>query len=507
MPSDSRRAEPGPLRWILPSLGSLLGLAALVNALLFRGDRLFVSDGDVGRHVRVGRTILDLGAIPRVDLWSHTRGGDPFVPYEWLSEVLTALADITWGLPGVVVLTALLYLVAVLGVYRASEELGAPRLLALPVALLALLLQSVHLLPRPHLFTTAFAAVYMIVLLRFARTGRTWGLAPLPLLMLAWANSHGGFLIGFIVLAAFVIGAMLRSPEFVDGRRAVRPLIVTLLVCLAASLVNPAGPELWTHTTGYLGIDFLVDATQEYRSVNFHEGYGKLFFVALFGGPALWMTGRVRVSWLAAGLYLLFAASALHSARNIPLFTVVAMPWLAVWAEDALQGGGERGRGVLRRMRKLEATDRVLRPGLSTLVGIGLLWYALGPGGPTYRFDPEAFPVEAVEEFDRLDISGRVFNQMAWGGYLLYTRPDVPVFIDGQTDFYGPKLSRDYLTALGGYPGWSSVLDEYDIDWTFTSTGGTLTQLLALDDGWRETYADEVATIYRRTTPLSDGTP
>jgi hypothetical protein len=152
-------------------------------------------------------------------------------------------------------------------------------------------------------------------------------------------------------------------------------------------------------------------------------------------------------------------------------------------------------------MRELELTDRLLRPGLSMLAGLVLLWYALGPRSLTYHFAPEAFPVAAAEAFDRLDTSGPVFNQMAWGGYLLYTRPDIPVFIDGQTDFYGPALSREYLTALGGYPGWRDVLDRHEVEWTITHTGATLNQLLALDDGWRRAYSDDVATIYRRVSP------
>lgn len=499
MPESTPRSP--ALHWIVPSLGSVLFLTALVNALLFRRDRLFAADGDVGRHIRLGRQIIEDGAVPRVDLFSHTRAGDPFVPYEWLAETVTALAEIGWGLAGVVVLSALLYSVAVVGLYRAADELGAPRLLALPVALLGLLLQSVHLLPRPHLFTTAFAAVFMVVLVRFARTGRPWILAPLPVLMLVWANSHGGFLIGFVLLVAFVAGALLRSPEFADGPNAVRPLVTVLLLSIVASLVNPAGVELWRHTTGYLGIEFLVAETQEYQSVDFHQAYGKLFFVVLFAGPALWMTGRVRVSRLAGGLYLLFAAAALHSARNIPLFTVAALPWLAVWAEQALRGGGPTGTAVLQRMRSLERTDRQLRPGLPGLAAIGLLWFALEPASGTYRFDASVFPVEAVAAFDGMEPTGPVFNQMAFGGYLLYARPDIPVFIDGQTDFYGEELSREYLTVLEARPGWQRVLDEHDVTWTLTRREEPINQLLASSSSWELTYEDDVVAMYgRRST-------
>ncbi|MFQ5529408.1 MAG: hypothetical protein ACE5FP_03590 [Gemmatimonadota bacterium] len=497
MPDDSAGAA-GVARWFTPSLGSILGVTALLNSLLFRSAEFFAWDGDVGRHVRVGRTILDSGAIPRVDLFSHTRGGTAFVPYEWLSEVVTAFAHGTAGLAGVVVLSAVLYTTAVLAVYRASDALGSRRMIAFFVASLALLLQSVHLLPRPHLFTTAFAAIFVVVLIRFARSDRPWLLAPLPLLMLVWVNSHGGFLIGFILLAAFLAGALLRSREFLEPRTAVRPLGLVLAACAILSLVNPAGLQLWAHTTGYLGIDFLVDATQEYGSVDFHAGYGQLFFVALFAGPALWMTGRVRVSVLAAGLYLLFAAAALHSARNIPLFTVCSMPWLAVWIDQALQGGPPPHR-LLGRLDSWDRIDRLLRPGAASVAGLVLLWFALGPNRDAYRFDPSTFPVEAIRALDGVAVAGPVFNQLTWGGYLLFSRPDIPVFIDGQTDFYGEELSRDYLVALKGQVGWDEVLDRHGIGWTLLESAEPLNQLLDLDRRWHRLYADRVATVYRRT--------
>lgn len=495
--SLQRSRRSGPIRLLLPSVGSVLGLTALANALFFRAHHMFTWDGDVGRHIRVGRRILATGTIPGTDMFSHTRAGQPFVPYEWLSETITALADAWLGLPGVVILSALLFTTAVLAIYRTAEELGAPRIVALLVAVLALLLQSVHLLPRPHLFTTALAGVFMVLLVRFARSGNEWRLAALPILMLVWANAHGGFLIGFVLIGGFLAGAVLRSTEFAAPREAVRPLVIAFGLCVAASLINPAGPNLWAHTMGYLGIDFLINATQEYQSVDFHQGYGKLFFVALFAGPALWMTGRVVVSRLAGLLYLLFAAAALHSARNIPLFTVVALPWLSVWIRDILatESAGSRALG---RLARLDAIDRLLWPGLSTAIGACLIWLAAGPAANAYRFDPRAFPVSVVERLGNELPPGNVFNQMMWGGYLLYLRDDVPVFIDGQTDFYGPELSREYLTVIKGRPGWQEVLDRHDVGWTLTRVSEPINQLLAIDSGWELLTSDGVAAVYRR---------
>jgi hypothetical protein len=320
--------------------------------------------------------------------------------------------------------------------------------------------------------------------------------------MFVWANTHGGFLLGITLIGAFLVGALLGSREFVAGRRAAKALGIALAACLGATLLTPAGTGLWTYTIGHLGTDtFLIAITHEFQSVDFHQGYGKLFFVILFAGPALWMTGRVRVTWLGAGLYLFFAASALHSARNIPLFALILLPWLAVWTKETLEAGGETARTVVRRMHKMDEADRRLRPWVWAVAVLGIVASALGPWAALYRFSPAAFPVRAVQSLDRLDTTGPVFNQMHWGGYLLYARPDIPVFIDGQTDFYGEELSREYLAALRGRPEWRDVLNEHGVTWTLIATGEPIIQLLDLAPEWQRIYEDGVATIHRRLEP------
>lgn len=485
-------------RWLVPSYGTILVLASLANVLLLRGASLFAWDGDGARHLRLGHLILQTGAVPTADPFSYTRAGAPLLVHEWLSEVFLAWADRLAGLPGVAVLTALLFTAAVYGSYRVALALGARRPFALGVGLLALLLQSMHLLARPHMFTTAFAAVFMIVLIRHARGGHPRRLFLLPLLMLPWANLHGGFLLGFVLLGAFAVAALLRSQEFADPERSLRWVLATLVVCGLVSLVNPAGAHLWSYTTGHLGgDDFLLAATREFQSIDFHQGYGKLFFVALVAGPLLWMTGRVRVSWLSGGLYLFFAASSLYSARNVPLFTVAALPWLAVWAEEALSEGAS-ARSVMNRIRKMDTSDRLLRPWPWLAVAAAIVALALGPLRDHFRYDPRRFPVEALQHLDDLHVSGHMFNQIQWGGYILYARPGLPVFIDGQTDFYGEELSRDYLHVINGSPSWREILERYDVMWTLTATAAPLNQLLALDPAWERSYSDEEAVIFRR---------
>jgi hypothetical protein len=65
------------------------------------------------------------------------------------------------------------------------------------------------------------------------------------------------------------------------------------------------------------------------------------------------------------------------------------------------------------------------------------------------RYDPAVFPVEAVDWLEQHPPEGNGFNYFIWGGYLLYRSwPERTVFIDGQTDFYGEALTRQYVQVI-----------------------------------------------------------
>jgi hypothetical protein len=68
-----------PVRRWLPGLPSPAGFVVFLALLVALGPglpRMFGSDGDVGRHIRVGAGILSERAIPTADSLSHTRYGE-----------------------------------------------------------------------------------------------------------------------------------------------------------------------------------------------------------------------------------------------------------------------------------------------------------------------------------------------------------------------------------------------------------------------------------------------
>lgn len=499
------------LRWVLPTLGGLLLLAAYAFPLFLRGAYLFAGDGDPGRHIRVGSYILETRSIPAVDLFSHTMLGEPFIPFEWLSESIFAAFNAAAGLAGVAVLTAILFASTVGLVYVTMARAGLPTFIAFLFAFVSMVLQAVHLHPRPHMFTTLLVAAFAFLLLETRRDGQVRRLLWLPPLIAIWANLHGGFLVGFILLFMFAADAWLRWWKGRDERTRHGAVWISAIlgVCFVASLLTPAGFDLWPHTTGYLREEWLVDFTQEYTSPDFHNPLIQFFLAILMLGTAVLALIRARVDLLGLSTWILFTAFALHSGRNIPLFAVLAVPWLATWTVILARQDSRPGNAIGRFMNWTGVVSRTE----ATLAGwpfvlAGVTWLTIVALHPdrrdVYRFSDAVFPVEAVEVLLESDFEapGPIFNEFGWGGYLLYRAwPEIPVFIDGQTDFYGEDLTKEYVRIRELGTDWESLIEKHDVRWALIPVDVPLVQGLELHPDWDLVYSDSVAMAFVREPP------
>jgi hypothetical protein len=497
-------------RLVLPSPADGIFLILLLGIPLGWSPAILNTDGDAARHLRVGGTILDRGGLFYTDLFSHTMAGQPFVPYEWLSEVLFAGAHRIGGLPAVVALTALV-LAASYGLLALFlQRRGVDPLLAFAVTSLAALAGAFHWLARPHVFTI-LGTIALLMLLERSGKGTPWLVA---VLFVFWTNLHGGFLFGLTLIGFYLIGdalEVLLGPDRAGGRERLRTHGLALAAALLGACVNPSGPGLFAHVVGYLGKSYLVDNTNEYRSPDFHLFFGKVFLVllvGLIGGLAL---SRRRPSWHAMIVLLGTLAFALHSARNIPLFTLTAVPLVTLHLDPEWRA--LRLPGLLGRLRAgfAAGAEAVTAGPWSAIGALILLVLAAGGFGGVWpkaatRFDPMVFPVEAVQRARDAGLEGRMYNSFIWGGYILFAWPEQRVFIDGQTDFYGERLTRTYSDIMRLAPGWRDRLAEKDIDLVIVSPRAPLAGGLTREPGWSTWHRDSTAVIFLRSAPGSAGT-
>jgi hypothetical protein len=112
-------------------------------------------------------------------------------------------------------------------------------------------------------------------------------------------------------------------------------------------------------------------------------------------------------------------------------------------------------------------------------------------------FTAPTFPVNAVDFLQQHPPQGVMFNEYTWGGYLEYRLyPNQRVFIDGDNDFFGEALVREYLDVINARDGWESVLEKYNVQWVIVPPQRALAGELARSEHWREVYRDESAVVW-----------
>ena len=500
------------LRYLLPSLGDILWIGAFLGVIGL-GPRMMNIDGDLGRHITIGRVILEQRHVPLADLFSHTMNGQPVTPHEWLSQVIFALAHNFMGLDGVILVCGLVIGTSFWLVYRCAREASGEVLAAVFVAVLAMAAASLHWLARPHVFTFLMLALWVAVL-EIMRRGKPQKWWLLPLIMLPWANLHGAFIAGFVTWALYGVGlgwdVLFR--RFSEGEelpgRFWRSFFLGGIVSLLVTLLNPSGLDLWKTSVGYVGSRYLVGHTAEYLPPNFHDAstWPFLLMIGIFAVVMGLQSKRYQAAHvIPAAAWLVMS---LYSTRNIPLFAIIAAPLIAEGVGGWLASYQHR-LGLLERFFAMD--QRLLQMDLSLR---GIVWpvviFALALGGLSTganldfqqqgnRFDPQVFPVEAVDWLEANPQKGPVFNYFPWGGYLLYRMwPEQTVFIDGQTDFYGEALTRQYQTVLILQPSWEDVLDEYNVQWVIMPTDEALSGVLRERTEWQNVYEDGTAVIFSR---------
>lgn len=481
--------------FLIPRLRDIFFIAIFLGVILM-GPRLFNLDGDLGRHITIGNYILDHQRIPTQDIFSHTMNGAPLTPHEWLAQVTFALAHRLLGLDGIVILTALVLSLAFTLLYNEILRRGTNPLVAIVLTLLAAAASSVHFLARPHIFTILFLAIWTPIVMSAERGEDHKSVFFLPLIMLVWVNTHGAYIAGLIVGGAALAGATWEWTRKRLPFESVKRLALAGLASALVLFVNPAGADLLKTSFGYIQNKYLVSHTQEYLPPDFHNPgflpFLLLLAVMIFCFSRGWKRLRLSEGLLAAG----WTAMSLYSARNIPLFAIIVTPIIA----SMLNAGAKDIKIFTRigdRLRDMEAQlHGILWPLTSVVVILG---FCINGFFGTYNtYNPHIFPVRAMDWLETHPQRGNMFNHFTWGGYILYRGwPQELVFIDGQTDFYGEALVRQYERTILAEDGWADVLAKYQVDWVIIQTDEPLAPALE-SAGWQTIYIDDIAIILHK---------
>ena len=489
-------------RSVAPSIPAIVFilLATLVPIALQKP--MLNSDGDLARHLRHGQYMLEHGELIRADPFSFTRPGAPFIGFEYGSQLLYALAERVGGLPAVAILAGFLIALtyALLTGFLLNHRVD-PLLACLTVAL-AIALGAEHWTARPHLFSS----LAVVILLALLECGSHRGAVLITaVLFVVWANLHGGFVYGWILIALYFagsLGELIWGTDRALWRERVRYYGTVLASSAVATLLNPHGLELHRHLLGFFGKPFLRDNTSEFASPNFHEPAGKVFLVVLLVCLVILTLHRRRP--MLPRLFVICAgiAIALIAVRNIPLFGLTALPLLALHLDELWRRLPDpRGvRGRFETTARSTVTILWMVPVVLLMVTLALGRGRLGSAQLIRdEFDATVFPVAAVSRARDHELKGRLYHEFAWGGYLLYAWPQQRIYIDGGTDFFGEDLFREYSLIKGMGPGWRDRLGAHDISLLLLPRESPLSHQAARDGTWTMWYCDSLAVVFHRS--------
>jgi hypothetical protein len=483
--------KPIPIRF-----GDFIFLVVFISALA-SGAQMLGIDSDLGRHLALGNYILDQRSIPTRDIFSHTLRHESRPPYEWLTQVLFAIFYRALGLDGVILLTALLLGIATQIVYQYSSRTSGSVLTAFLVTLLVTASTSIHWLPRPHIVTFLILPIWVLNLEK-VRGNKPISVSAFPILMILWANLHGGFIFGFLAFAAYSAGWIWDKWRGQAEARTGKRLLFIGIASLAASMITP---DLWHNWEAVLNnrSTFILSRTAETMPPNFSDPASLPFVILLILSMFFAILNRQGI--FPAHIFLLggMGILAVLMARNIPLFSIVCAPYLSTWVATTISRIPAWIRIEARFANLGSAGNAVLAPLLITCLATGYFTYQHAQGKETYQFNSEIFPVQAVDWLAENPLGGRMFNQFNWGGYLLYRLwPRELVFVDSQSDFYGEALMRNYQSILDGDADSKLLLNEYQVEWVIVEAQSPLADLLSSDHGWVVVYRDNVAVIAAR---------
>ncbi|NOJ41723.1 hypothetical protein [Bradyrhizobium australiense] len=471
--------EKSSILWQVPAW---LWVGIGIYALLLSNGGMLLNDSDTYWQIAVGQWILDHHALPRVDIYSFTRAGEPWTSSSWLAQVLYAVSYNLAGWTGPVVVAAVC-IAATFALFAHILGRRVPAAYAVAVAIAALVLSMGHFLARPHVLVLPIMLAWAHGLMSASERGEAPSPWLLPLIAF-WANLHGGFVFGLVLVGAFALDALWNAE-----RARQKPLALRWAAfgfsALVACCATPYGWGSILAARKILDLGELLHLIYEWMPADFSKfGAFEMAILTLIAGA---LYGGVKLSPTRIALVLGLLHMALSHVRNVEIFAlllpiVVLAP---VASQFALRPAWAARTGAPARMM---AAVMVLLGGWTWLLAANT---TLAP--------PESQSPSAAVDALKAHNPKRVLNDLPFGGYLIWRQ--IPVFIDGRAELYGEAFDIAYYRAmqLKDVKQFLDILKNWEIDAVLLTPHTPAVGLLDNLAGWRRAYADENAVLHVRT--------
>jgi hypothetical protein len=344
---------------------------------------------------------------------------------------------------------------------------------------------AAHLTARPHALALPILVAWAAALIRARDEAQAPSLRLLPLMAL-WANMHGGFVIGLGLAGALAAEAMLTAEGAHERRAAIWRWGRFVGGAALASLLTPQGIAGWWFPFKLMSLGFGLDFVGEWHAPALGPFHPLVLWLAAL--IALTLASGLRATLFRVLMVAGLVAMALSRTRNAELLAMLAPLLLAGAIPTSL------------RPTSPSSSALAGRRGIGQSVAVLSVFIAATGASVIRGYAHENLaiaPSSALAAARQAGLSGPVFNDYDFGGYLIFE--GVAPFVDGRIDLYGDGFMRSYAAALAAEgDALPRLLDRYRIAWTLLRPDEPSANALDRDPAWERTYADESAVVHRR---------
>ena len=513
----------------------------LFSAFLYNYLSINLWDYDFWWHIATGRYIVETGSIPDKDPLSYTSGLEEnrnlfpdrehlILKQYWLSQVIFYLIYGTFGATGIIILRSLILFLIIFSVFWGLKRNSVNPYLSFAIVFLVYKTTLTFTGERPVLFTMLFSVTVFLLLDEYLRNRerkdilrpRGKSIFLLIPLMLLWPNLHGGFIIGIIIIAVFLIG---ETPKIIlkkSGytRQEILIFYAVSVLSIAISAINPNG--LAAFMTLSAERDFFHSAIHEYMSTfslykeNMRPldiGYLSLLLMSFV---VLILRGRqMSISCLMLFSGLLYMSTT--ALRFMPYYVFIGAIVLGREINLIIEKQSEKAFFSTKR----NWLTHVFAVMILLFSSVYFIWMANSKGLSFKEAKGHSVPVGAVDFIEGNRLSGNIYNDFGFGGYITWRLyPWKKTFTDTRSlnstvvaetvwILEATESMRSRQLSEGKVPLWEKLLNHYEINIILLDTlgvNGTVPPVilsLLEHDKWVPVYADLISIIFVRDTDVN----
>ncbi|MGB7438259.1 MAG: hypothetical protein WBW49_22795 [Candidatus Acidiferrum sp.] len=481
-------------RWI--QLTALVALLAGIGARALR-LKYCVTDYDTWWHLKVGDWIIQHSGLPHTGILSRTAADRAWVAYSWGYEVLLSLAYSSMGLLGIGIFGTALTVGVAFAAYWMLLRISGRFWLAWILAGITCAAFLFDGSPRPGFFSYIFYCIVLARLFEVQRTARVRLLYWLPPLFVLWANLHIQFVYGLFVVGLFV-GVHVsqevlwrlnfRSDYLSTSNLPAKPLVLVAGLCVLATFVGPNFYHPYLVVLAYSKAKFAYNVILELQPLSFRilSNYIELLLAAAGFYAVGW---QKKIDPFKLALLAVAAVVSFRTMRDAWFICFSAAACIADSSATATETAPHRSESW---------------PDLAVVAaGLILLLFAAAPftdfsARGLDRAISENYPVNAINSLRSGSFSGPLYNNLNWGGFLMWYLPELPVAVDGRNDLYGDELDKLFFDSQSAYASYKTDPYLNEAHLVVLDSRLPLAKILSIDPRFRLVYHDDIATVYQR---------